>query len=442
VHEDPPLRTTIRGAAGTVDITPRRPVRLAGMARRTALSTRASEKLSASAMLFEDAQGRLQGILSLDLLFAGPDLTNRLRTFAAEELNIAKADLLIAASHTHSAPPVDRAKPALGRVDDEYLEWVTQQCRDLLRNVAAQPRKPLSFRGGTAEWDGAVYRRRYWPLPHFTRQGPALKGFVLAPDRRKTITRDVRVLEVVDDAGETIAVIWSAACHPTGWPSNRMQSPDYIGIVRDRVATMPGGPGPVPVLFLQGFAGDLRPDVPDRRSRIRRAARASLFGPNFTTLDAKTWSTWSDQLASRVTAELAELRQQKAEPLTGRLAGAVVDLPLTDVLDGHDQQGRVVEFQRLHLGAMCDILAISAEPSSMLLPLVDNLDVWPTGYSGDVFGYWPTDLQRREGGYEARGWIAPFGLHGSLLPGRDQIFRRAVAAVSDSLQRDLRETPQ
>lgn len=263
---------------------------------------------------------------------------------------------------------------------------------------------------------------------------------MLAPDRRVNITRDVRVLEVVDDTGSAVAVIWSAACHPTGWPSLRVQSPDYIGTVRDRLEKMPEGPGAVPVLFLQGFSGDLRPDAPDRRSRIRRMARAALFGPNFTPLDDQTWREWSDRIAVSVTTELAALRQQEAEPLVGRLAGAVVELPLTDVLDGPDQQGRVVEFQRLHLGSMCDILAVSAEPSSMLLPLVDDPDVWATGYSGDVFGYWPTDRQRQEGGYEARGWIVPFGLRGSLLPKRDQLFARAVAAVSDCLKRDLQST--
>ena len=198
-----PRGTSVRGAAGTADITPDRPVRLAGMARRRVLSVRASEKLSANAMLFEDSRGRLQGILSLDLLFAGPDLTDRLRSFAAQELNIAKGDLLIAASHTHSAPPVDRRKPALGPVDDGYLEWVTERCCELLRSVAAQRREPLCFRGGIVEWHGAVYRRRYWPVPHLTREGPSLRGIVLAPDHDRSISRDVRMLEVMDDAGRS-----------------------------------------------------------------------------------------------------------------------------------------------------------------------------------------------------------------------------------------------
>jgi hypothetical protein len=439
VPDEPPRGTSVRGAAGTVDITPDRPVRLAGMARRRVLSVRASEKLSANAMLFEDFRGRLQGILSLDLLFAGPDLTDRLRDFAAKELNIAKGDLLIAASHTHSAPPVDRRKPALGPVDDDYLEWVTQRCCELLRSVAAQRREPLCFRGGIAEWHGAVYRRRYWPVPHLTREGPSLRGIVLAPDHDRSISRDVRLLEVTDDAGRTVAVIWSAACHPTGWPSQHGQSPDYIGIVRDRLAAMPGGPGPVPVLFLQGFAGDLRPDVPDGRSWIRRAGRAVLFGPNFNTFDAATWSAWSDELAATLAAALAAFRRQTATPLVGRLAGAVVELPLADVLDGPNKSGRVVEFQRLHLGTMCDILAVSAEPSSMLLPLLDDPDIWPTGYSGDVFGYWPTDLQRQEGGYEGKGWIAHFSLRGSLRPERDRLFRKTLSALSECLKRDLQD---
>jgi hypothetical protein len=62
---------------------------------------------------------------------------------------------------------------------------------------------------------------------------------------------------VTDSAGRTIATIVNYACHPTtlGW-SNRTQSPDWIGAMRETVeAHTPGAP----CLFLQGASGELAP---------------------------------------------------------------------------------------------------------------------------------------------------------------------------------------
>ena len=437
MRAESPQRPAIRGAAGAVDISAEAPTRLAGFAGHRNLAAGVAQPLLASAVVFRGAHGRSQAIVSLDLLFAGSDLTQRLRAVALNELGMREHDLLVAASHTHFAPPVDRGKPALGVVDDAYLEQVTQTCCELLRTVAAKPMQPLSYRECRLRWEGAVYRRRHWRLPHVTRRGPVMAGIVRAPERRKPISRDVRLLELLDDRGSRVAVIWSASCHPSGFPEPSEQSPDYVGVVRDRLAAGPGGS--VPVIFLQGFAGDLRPDAPDERSRLRRLARALAFGPTFGTFTPAGWREWADELATLTSEGLAALQGQAAASLAGDLGSALVALPLGDVIDGPCDAARAVEFQRLRTGAMCEIAAVSAEPSFMLAPLLGDPAIWPVGCCGDVFGYWPTDEQLREGGYEAGQWLGYFNLQGALRPGRDGIFRAAQAAASAALARDLHE---
>jgi hypothetical protein len=138
-----------------------------------------------------------------------------------------------------------------------------------------------------------------------------------------------------------------------------------------------------------------------------------------------------------VTEGLDALRQTEPAPLTGSLASARIELPLQELVDGYAGSGRVVEFMRLHLGSACELLCVSAEPCSMLLPFLDGMNVWPVGYSSDAFGYWPTDRQRQEGGYEGHGWLVPFGLTGKLRPGLDQLFVRAVNGLADGLKQDL-----
>lgn len=430
-----PCLEPIFGAAGTVDITPDRPAFLAGYENRSVLAGRVGHRLQASALVLADGRGRQQALVSLDLLFAGPELTERLRLFAQRELGIDRRNLLLAASHTHFAPPVDATKPALGAVDRAYLDWLCDRCCTLLSTVARQEKRPVHFRAIRVPWDGAVYRRRLWWLPHVERRRLAFGGVVMAPARSRATDQGLRLLELLDPRDGRVALLWSASCHPTGSPDIAAASSDYVGAVRERLGTQ------APMLFLQGFAGDLRPDVPDRRTREHRMRQALVYGPNFDSFDLPRWEAWIDRLAGAVAAGLDELQRRPPAPLTGPLAGALVEVPLRDITAGYDGPPRPVGFQRLRAGAMYDILAVSAEPCSMLRLLLDDPALWPVGYVGDVFGYWPAEHQRLEGGYEADGFLAPFNLPGRLRPGLDRIFLNATKAVAAELARDVAAWP-
>ena len=52
-------------------------------------------------------------------------------------------------------------------------------------------------------------------------------------------------------------------------------------------------------------------------------------------------------------------------------------------------------------------------------------EAWPVSCVGDVYGYLPTEAQRRAGGYEADGYFAALGLHARLRPDGE---RRVVEA--------------
>ena len=209
---------------------------------------------------------------------------------------------------------------------------------------------------------------------------------------------------------------------------------------QNAVATMTAK-GDRPVLCLQGFAGDHRTNVPDRRTREHRMRQALVYGPNFDSFDLPRWAAWIDQLAGAVADGLDELHRRPPVPLTGPLASALVEVPLQEVTAGYDGPPRPVSVQRLRAGALYDILAVSAEPCSMLRLLLDDPALWPVGYVGDVFGYWPAERQRLEGGYEADGFLAPFNLPGRLRGGLDRIFLGATQAVAAELARDTAALP-
>jgi hypothetical protein len=101
--------------------------------------------------------------------------------------------------------------------------------------------------------------------------------------------------------------------------------------------------------------------------------------------------------------------------------------PLSEMVTGAVDVSRMVTFQRLKIGGVLDFVAISAEPSIALRRLIPFPDAVSIGYSGDVFGYWPTDVQRMEGGYEGRRFFDAVGLRGQFRPGLNRRFSDAIS---------------
>jgi hypothetical protein len=71
------------------------------------------------------------------------------------------------------------------------------------------------------------------------------------------------------------------------------------------------------------------------------------------------------------------------------------------------------------------MVALSAETSTAYAELLGLGPAWPVSCTGDVYGYLPTEAQRRAGGYEVDGYFAALGLQARLRPDGE---RRVVEA--------------
>src|SRR5690242_15929124 len=90
-------------SAGSVDITPDRPLPLAGYEDRRGPSRGVADPLELNALLLR-APGQTIAILTADLLFVTAELKARLLEAVGARLGLDEASLLVAASHTHGAP--------------------------------------------------------------------------------------------------------------------------------------------------------------------------------------------------------------------------------------------------------------------------------------------------------------------------------------------------
>ncbi|MES2441450.1 MAG: hypothetical protein V4574_01355 [Pseudomonadota bacterium] len=406
----------IAGAADSVDLTPRSMVPLAGFGNRRGAAESVADPLEANAVALRDESGRTAVIVTFDALFVGPVVDAALRTVLVQ-LGIRDEDILLLASHTHYAPSLDPGKPRLGAADGAYIAWVIEQTTAMLRRLLAKPFVPLTLSHSEAKWDGAIHRRKRWPLPYFNggkfgRHEPAM-----APEPAGPRDERVRTWQLHSD-GKPFAILWSCACHPTGFPHQNRVSAEYPGHVR---AAIRAELGDLPVLFLQGFAGDIRQRSPETRPAFRRIARTLRYGPSFCAFDEAGWTRWTGTLSGTVRSTL-----KRAAPatLSGPIRSALTATPVSALLDAGNP-GKQVEFRRLAIGDGLDFWAVSAEPSVALRNHLPAGTI-ALGYLGDVFGYWPTAAQAAEGGYEGRGFIDAFGLEGRFRPLIDTIFKDMV----------------
>ena len=397
-------------SAGTADITPESAVPLAGSEIRTGVFHGVADRLEANALVLRQ-DGPPIVFVTIDSLFVGQEL----RSGVLARLGAAVPDesLFFAASHTHFAPATDDRRPRLGRMDPRYLEQVCERVTGLVSRLLGGPVVPVTIEYVQGQANHAI-NRRLRALWHLSRSGPRVGAIVGAPNPVGPRDESIHLLRVSRPDGRPLAVIWSYACHPVSFPRPLEVTAEYPGRVRRRLRDDLGPD--LPVLFWQGFAGDVRPPELDLSTSLPSRAKRFLLGPRFGRFSGAEWESWADSLATRV-ANTASA--PAARPLTGPIGTHRITRSLDNFVLGISDE-RQVAFHRVRLGSELTVVGVSAEVVTEYRALVDStfhgsINI-PVGYIDEVYGYMPTARMLHEGGYEASWFLRPFALEGPLNP--------------------------
>jgi hypothetical protein len=409
-----------RFAGGAAIITPSSDVPLAGY-DGTRRSSRIDAPLEANAIHLTSGSQRLL-FVSLDLLFVGAELQAEI-TRVASEAGIPANHIIVVASHTHFAPGSDRSKPLLGPVEEAWLSRARAQVGQLVKDVISAPLVPIRIRHVSAETQLNTGRRRRWPLPIWTRRQFSLKGgIVSASAPRQPRDRAIDALSFMNAEGSVVAVIWKYACHPVMFPDLTAVSPEFPGVAREEVRARFGRS--TPVVFLQGFAGDVRPALDGRRG-LGALIHSWRRGPGFGSVTMQHWRDWAKRVSEALMTALASGR---SSGVSGGLSVRSASIPLGDLIEPRQEvPATAMEVRDIRMGQDLRLVCIAAEVCS---PYVDSFGgagrTLHVGYLGDVFGYLPSQDQVREGGYEAGGFFGPFSLGGRFRPGFERRLRETL----------------
>jgi hypothetical protein len=399
----------LRFQAGFVDITPTRPIPLAGYAGRGDSFDGIADRLEANAAVVSDGREAVV-IVSFDLLYVGSLLRHRLEEALRPQLSA--EHLFLSASHTHFAPAADPTLPKLGAVDTAYIDMVVDRVATLVRSLLRADRVPLETGSAEGRGPGTINRRR--PGWRISRRLPFLKkGVFMEPNSRGARDDSVRVVRLGNQA-----VLWSCACHPVFGPKRNHVSADFVGRVR---AALRQRFGPdLAVLFWQGFSGDLFPSFASALFQPAvgwRRFRAQNPGPVLFSV----WDRWTNQLADIV---LATVEKTSLVPAIGPLRAERAAISVRDLL-GPEAADKSLTAHYLCIGRAIQALGVSAEMvlayAGLFREGFHNTDLFCVGCTDGVFGYVPTSQMVREGGYEAGEFLPLFSLGGCFRPGVEKI---------------------
>jgi hypothetical protein len=415
----------LRAGAYAMNVTPEKfPVSVnGGMADRQA--TKANDPLHARCLVLDDGKTKL-AIVVVDSCMIPRELIDEAKERAAAKTGIAAANMLVSATHTHSAPTsagVFQSDPDAG-----YVKFLTAKIAEGIERAHANL-VPAEAGWGVVQEPSELFNRR-WRMKEgvanpdpFGRNTDRVKmnpGYqnpgLLEP--AGPIDPDVSVLSVRTADGKPLALLANYSLHYVG--DLPPLSADYFGIFADRVGGLIGaGEGFVGILS-NGTSGDVNNidyskaaplrGKPGDRCRAVAETVAKAAKKAYDTIKHRrdlTLAVAEEELELKVRkpteADVTRARSILAKAQGRALKGVEEVYARETVLLADYPDAVKVKLQGMRIGEL-GIAAIPCEVFTEIgLVIKSGSPLKPTftielanGYNG----YLPTPAQHRLGGYE------------------------------------------
>lgn len=406
-------KATPKALRGTIDITPDFDVRLSGFSSRTQKIKNIHCGLEANLIVFIENEVKI--MLSIDTLFiVAPLYSYILEIFKQTFPNISSSDLTVCASHTHYAPSLEDVRHDLGKMDERYFEFLKLKLLTLIQKTTTAQPFPYSISIGEGCTLNLTANRRR-TIRSF-RKG-FKKEVVMEPNLSGTKDENLVIIKITNtDTLKVESIIWHYTCHPTNLPENEYISSEFPGIVRNNFRCKSGYEH-IPILFLQGFSGDIRA-FPPKRSIILRTIYTLFLQSYPTVLYRFKWNEYQNWVAN-LSDKFESVFQNEGVLIqnvcisSGEYQYSISNIGIT--VEGIDN----LSLKYLRISDKFVFVFISAEVLICYKKIVEKIwqgqRVIPVGYINNVFGYLPSSKEIAEGGYEVKDFFSMFKVSGRFI---------------------------
>ena len=401
----------LKAGFGAADITPEIGASIPGGFRPNP-SKGVRDPLYAVACVITDGTTPV-ALVGVDELFIGKHTVQQARERIQRNTRIPGANVLVAASHTHSGGPI---LSCLGNEGDpKYEEFVGNGIAKAVEDAWAAL-QPAEIGVGLGKEDTISFNRRFLmkdgkEITHPGRPGTKFHDQIVRP--AGPIDPDVGVLAARKPGGAVFGVVVNFACHCTVVGGNQF-SADYVAYLRKHLKAVYGETAQV--AFLNGACGDI--------TQVDNMATAKEFGPEHadmmgSKLAAESVRTinrmsWLKSLSTSAATETVPVRI-RPEP------DAAAEKPAFGLGSGPDD---VYEVERKRVAAErektpvvdCEVQGLRigplgiatngaeyfVEPALRIKAASPHKFTWFVELANEYIGYVPTAQAFVGGGYEPR----------------------------------------
>lgn len=411
------LADGLRAGAAGVDITPDRLPVIANCMFNERTANVVNDRLHARGLVLDDGKTKL-AVVIVDSCMMPRELLDRAKKVAHESTGIPVENMLIAATHTHSAPS---AMGCLGSDADPhypaFLETRLVKCIE----AAAKNLAPARVGWAVAQAPNHTHNRRWILRPDKARADPFGNPTVRAnmhpgyqhPDfigPSGPVDPALSLLAVQTTDGKPIAILCNYSMH---YFASIPVSSDYYGVFCEKLAARIGGAGTRPVVMMsQGTSGDLMwmdYGKPEAKRTIAEYAGglADIAFEAYRKVehrDADLAMKEAKLTLGRRTPDEARLKwaREIVAKLNGRKPAALPDIYAREAVFLHDEPKRELKLQAIRVGG----LGIAAIPNEVFaitglrLKAASPLDPsFVIELANGADGYIPPPVQHALGGY-------------------------------------------
>lgn len=391
-------------------------------------------------------------LVNADLLYIPDDAFARIREWVRSMFPGDQCTLVLNATHTHSAPHPGGCFFDGSIGDTEYQAFVLERIQQGILSAHEDASDARLFITKT-EVNVGINRRK--PVLKISKKGgiPRKKQVVSRPNPKGAVDSDLYVLKILK-RGKTAGLILSNGCHPSILRGSAV-SADFPGkiefLIRERFSY------DIPVLFLQGFGGNVRPRLlKPLWSFLTRPKDILIWGLEGRGFERNTSERHLDEVARGFVGSIEELRDEEYDEIDVELDSKEieVDLPLgqvpernhliglkpktegerkwlAHVLENYERLQRIrIRISRVDLSKECSFLCVPGEVfceySLLFKTMFPRLDIIPLGYCNGMVGYIPTAKAVKEGGYEVE---RAYKLFGMMSPFSEEVEEKVIEGV-------------
>jgi hypothetical protein len=405
---DSQVQSNLRAGVAKIDITPPPDTPVTGHPRKT---TGARDPIRAGLLLLDDGKTKA-AIASFDLIGATDALVGAVREAVASKAGVPRENILVAASHNHSGPDFEKQAAWAGQVAEKLATAAAEASSDM---------RPVTVGYGEDTIGFGINRRKVIGGRAVVRLNPD------GPNDRR-----VKVLRFDNGQGLTpLAVLMHAVCHPCFFTWGDNATPPYPDGYPKMSADFPGEAQSfvekayerqTRVLFLQGCAGDIRPNLPGDPYRCADEADIQWAGRD---LGGAT-------VRALARSMIREVKSKRPDVYKLRCASERVALPGKD--------GPVeAELMAMKIGPYL-LLTMPGEPMveygfKVEAAIADRAIPIVIGYANGSIGYIATTEAYKSGGYEpTQSHLQPWA-EAEILATLNHLADRVVGDVFESFSK-------